>query len=311
MFEHIVVYGAGAIGSIYAAKLAASHDVTVVARREHVAAIRAGGLHLTGCEETTIQVRAVTDLETIEPQTLVVLTTKVHANRAAALAMAGQVRSDTVILCVQNGLGGEEIVKGVVGDRCLVLRAITHFGAIFRTPGVIEYKVAGHTLIEHGPRSREIAALLSACGLDGRVSQSIKHDIWRKLIINCVINPITSMIGGEVGGIASPGLGSLKRLIVDECLAVARADGVTFDFDFVEMIDRVFQPSRNIASMRQDLLNGRATEIDHLNGAVADLGRRSGIACPVNAAVVAIIKALEAMSIRPTAPLPDAHRVAQ
>ena len=106
------------------------------------------------------------------------------------------------------------------------------------------------------------------------------------------------MIGSDVGGIANPGLGPLKHLVFEECLAVARADGVMLATDFVEMIDRVFAPSRNIASMRQDLLSGRPTEIDHMNGAVVDLGRRSGIACPVNAAIVSIVKALEGYSQR-------------
>jgi 2-dehydropantoate 2-reductase len=298
MIEHIVVFGAGAIGSIYAVKLAAHHDVTVVARREHAAAINANGLRLTGCEDITRRVRAVTELGAVNPGTLIILSTKVNANHEAAAAIAGKVRTDTVILCVQNGLGSENIVREVLGGRCMVLRAITHFGAIFRTPGVVEFRVAGHTLIEPGPRSAEIAALFTASGLDGRISESIKKDIWRKLIINCVINPITSMIGSDVAGIAGAGLGPLKRLVVDECVAVAAADGVVFDVDFVEMIDRVFRSSRNIASMRQDLLCGRPTEIDHMNGAVADLGRRFGIPCPVNAAIVTIIKALEADSRR-------------
>jgi 2-dehydropantoate 2-reductase len=225
-----------------------------------------------------------------------VLSTKVNDNRAAVEGIAGHVRSDTVILCVQNGLGGDAIVKEVVGGRCMVLRAITHFGAIFRTPGVVEFKVAGHTVIEQSLRSAEIADLFTTCGLDGRLSDSIKVDVWRKLVLNCVINPLTAIVGSDVGGIANAGLGPLKRLVADECVAVARADGVAFDFDFVETIDRVFASSRNIASMRQDLLKGRPTEIEHLNGAVVDLGRRFGIDCPVNAALVAIIKALE----RPT-----------
>jgi len=296
VFEHIVVFGAGAIGSVYAAKLAKHYDVTVVARPDHVAAIRANGLRLTGYEEATRHVRAVTELDAVGPGTLILLSTKVNGNRAAAAAIADKGRSDTVVLCLQNGLGGEEIVKEVVGDRCLVLRAITHFGAIFRTPGTVEFKVSGYTLVEPSLRSGEVAEVLNDCGLDARISPSIKEEIWRKLIINCVINPITSIIGSDVGGIASPGLGPLKRLIVDECVAVARADGIAFDSDFVAMIDDVFVSSRNIASMRQDLLSGRPTEIDHMNGAVADLGRRFGIACPVNAAIVSIIKALEAGS---------------
>jgi 2-dehydropantoate 2-reductase len=227
------------------------------------------------------------------PGTLVVLSTKVNDNRAAAEGIADKVREDTVILCVQNGLGGEDIVKEAVHGRCLVLRAITHFGAIFRTPGIVEFKVAGDTLIEQSPRSAEIADLFTSCGLDGRLSDSIRVDVWQKLVINCVINPVTAILGSDVGGIANPGLGPLKQLVVAECLDVARADGVALDPDFVETIDRVFASSRNIASMRQDLLKARPTEIDHLNGAVVDLGRRFGIACPVNAALVAIIKGLE------------------
>jgi len=293
MIEHIIVLGAGAIGSIYAARLAGACDVTVVARREHAEAINANGLRLSGLEDVTVRLRAVTTVRSIAPRTLVVLSTKVNDNRAAAESIADKVQDDTVILCVQNGLGGEDIVGEAVNGRCVVLRAITHFGGIFRAAGVVELKFAGNTLIEQSPWSAEIADLFTACGLDGRVSDAIRVDVWRKLVINCVINPVTAIVGTDVGGIADAGLGPLKQLVIDECVEVARADGVAFDLDFVETIDRVFAPSRNIASMRQDLLKGRHTEIDHLNGAVVDLGRRFGIACPVNAALVAIIKALE------------------
>jgi 2-dehydropantoate 2-reductase len=89
----------------------------------------------------------------------------------------------------------------------------------------------------------------------------------------------------------------VKQLVVDECLQVAREDGVTFDIDFVPTIAEVFGTARTIASMRQDLLKGKATEIDHMNGAVVSLGRRLGIACPVNTALVAIIKTMEARAV--------------
>jgi 2-dehydropantoate 2-reductase len=290
----IVVVGAGAIGSIYAAKLAAHHAVTIVARRAHVDAINRNGLRLTGCEEMVCRLPASTDIPALEPDTLVLLTTKVNGNEAAAKQLAARVREDTVVLCVQNGLGGEEIVKAALGGRGVVLRAITQFGAIFREPGVIEYKVAGFTLIERHPRSAQISEVLTGSGLDGRISENITLEVWRKLIFNCVINPITSITGGDVGSIADPGLVPLKRLVVDECLQVARADGIEFEIDFVRTIDDVFGPSRNVASMRQDLLRGKPTEIDFLNGAVVALGRRQGIDCPVNAALVAIIKAMEA-----------------
>jgi 2-dehydropantoate 2-reductase len=302
----IIVLGAGAIGSLYAAKLSARHDVTVVARRAHADAITRDGLRVIGVETLTCHPRAVTSVESIAPGTLVLLTTKVNDNRAAIESIADRLRADTTILCVQNGLGGEDVVRSVAAARFpdappTVLRAITQFGGIFQAPGIVDYKKAGHTLIEDGPSSATLAALLTDSGLDGRVSPNIKQEIWRKLVVNCVINPITSIIGTDVGSIADRRLDPLKRLVVGECLAVAHADGVAFEGDFLAELDAVYGPSRNVASMRQDLLKGKATEIDYINGAVVDLGRRFGLACPVNAALVAIIKALEAAATSPTA----------
>jgi 2-dehydropantoate 2-reductase len=296
--DHIVVLGAGAIGSLYAAHLASRHDVTVVARQPHVDAINHAGLQVVGLEERTCRVRAVTRLDSLRPRTLVLLTTKVNDSRRTMADIAGIVRNDTVVLCIQNGLHSEQIVKAVVGDRCVVLRAITQFGAIFREPGVVEYKVRGSTVVEASQLSAAIADLLSESGLGGRVSDDIAVDVWRKLIFNCVINPITSIIGSDVGTIADTRLDPLKQLVIDECLQVARADGVIFDSDLVQAIADIFGVSRNIASMRQDLLKGKPTEIDHMNGAVVARGEQLGIPCPVNGALVAIIKAMEATSAR-------------
>lgn len=291
--EPVIVLGAGAIGSLYAAKLSARHPVTVVARRDHVDAIRSDGLRLIGLETLTARVHAVTQVESIATGTIVLLTTKVNASEAAVGAIADLVRDDTVIVCVQNGLHSEAIARRAVRGRCLVLRAITQFGAIVQSPGVINFTASGYTLIEQDPRSGAIAGMFTACGLDGRVSDDIKTEVWRKLIFNCVINPITSITGSDVGGIADARLDPLKRLVIDECLAVARSEGVDFSIDFLTTIADVFGPSRNIASMRQDLMRGTPTEIDHMNGAVVDLGRRAGIDCPVNTALVAIVKALD------------------
>jgi 2-dehydropantoate 2-reductase len=291
--EPVIVLGAGAIGSVYAVKMAERHPVTIVGRRDHVDAITSEGLRLIGRETVTARVDAVTKVEAIAPNTIVLLTTKVNASEAALAPIADLVRDDTVIVCVQNGLDSEGIARLAVRGRCLVLRAITQFGAIFQSPGVVNFTASGYTLLEDGPRSAALAAMLTACGLDGRVTPDIKTEIWRKLIYNCVINPITAITGSEVGGIADPRLDPLKQLVIDECLAVARSEGVHFEIDFLSTIAEVFGASRTIASMRQDLMRGRPTEIDHMNGAVAALGRRAGIACPVNDALTAIITAMD------------------
>jgi 2-dehydropantoate 2-reductase len=297
--DAVVVLGAGAIGSVYAVKLAARHHVTVVARPDHVDTIRIGGLRLIGRETLTAHPVAVTQLESIAPNTVILLTTKVTASAAALAPIADLVRDDTIVVCVQNGLDSEGIARRALRGRGVVLRAITQFGAIFQAPGLINFTASGYTLIEDGPHSAAIATMLTAAGLDGRVSADIKTEVWRKLIFNCVINPITAITGTEVGGIANPALDPLKRLVIDECVAVARSEGVTFDIDFLPTIAEVFGASRTIASMRQDLMRGRPTEIDHMNGAVAALGRRTGIDCPVNAALTAIVKAMDRCTMTP------------
>ena len=304
--DHVVVVGAGAIGSLYAAKLASHADVTVVARAAHVDAINRDGLRVSGVESFVARVTATTRVERILPNTLVLLTTKVNDNRQAIAPLAPRLRDDTTILCVQNGFGGEDLVRAAIGDSgpgVVVLRAITQFGAIFREAGQVDYKVAGQTLIERHARSTAVVELFNAAGLKGQISDAIAVDVWRKLIFNCVINPITSITGTDVGGIADSRLDPLKRLVIDECLAVARAEGVYFDVDFVQAIADVFSASRNIASMRQDLLKGKPTEIGHMNGAVVALGARHGIACPVNAALTAIIKSMEHQPAQ--SPIPD------
>jgi len=290
---HIVVLGAGAIGSVYGAKLSTAHDVTLVTRPSHADAINTHGLKVIGTEEATYRVCATTAVEHLAPDALVVLTTKVSDTAAAIEPIAHLVSPGITILCVQNGLYSENLVKAIVGDRCLVLRAITHFGAIFRTPGVVELKVNASTRIEQSPRSAAIADAFTRCGLDGQVTDRIKDEMWQKLVVNCVINPINAITRAEVGAIADERLRPLKQLIVDECRRVAAIDGVDLAADFVDRIDRQYAPSRNLSSMQQDLLKGRRTEIDFLNGGVADFGARHGVACPVNQALTMIIKAME------------------
>jgi 2-dehydropantoate 2-reductase len=298
----IVILGAGAIGSVYGAKLSTAFDVTLVTRPSHADAINTHGLRVIGIEEATYHVRATTEVDRLDPDALVVLTTKVSDTQAAIQPITPLVTPATTILCVQNGLYSENLVKAIVGERCLVLRAITHFGAIFRTPGVVELKVSASTRIEVSPRSAAIAEAFTRCGLDGQVTDRIKDEMWQKLVVNCVINPINAITRAEVGAIADERLRPLKQLIVDECRRVAALDGVELAADFVDRIDRQYAPSRNLSSMQQDLLKGRRTEIDFLNGGVVGLGATYGVDCPVNQALTMIIKAMEGVPSTPPPP---------
>ncbi len=149
-------------------------------------------------------------MPSISPGTLILLTTKVTSNVAAVRPIVEMLPENVTIVCVQNGLYSENLVKELVGDRALVLRAITQVGGVLVEPGVVDNTVAGYTLLEAHDRSPAIAALLSEAGLDGRVSPDIRKEMWRKAIFNCVINPTTALIGSEVGAIVDPQLNCLE-----------------------------------------------------------------------------------------------------
>lgn len=292
----IFVLGAGAIGSLYGAKLAAQNEVTLVGRSDHVQAVLEKGLRIEGIESQTVHVHATTQINQMPSDALILVTTKVPATAAALESVKPLVRGDTTIISLQNGLDSDRIVRDAVGEHGTVLRGITQFGAIFEHPGVIRYMAKGYTLLEKNERSAGIAAILTAAGLDCRISGDIRTEVWRKLVFNCVVNPITAILGCKVGEIVDPHLSRLKQLVIEECTAVAAAEGVRLDLDFIAEIDAAYAGSRNIVSMRQDLLQGRVTEIDYLNGAVVALGLRHGLDCPVNDGLTRIIKALETKS---------------
>ena len=293
---NIIVLGAGAIGSIYGAKLSNLYNVTLVARKEHADKINKNGLKITGLENKTYKLKAATEIKKIENNTLILLTTKVYDSKKAVNDIKHLIKKDTIILCLQNGLYCENVVKKIIGKKCLVLRAVTNFGAAFLEPGVIQYNSYSYTAIEKNAKSFAIAKLFAKCGLNGYVSKNIKFDMWKKLILNCVLNPVTAILRIENNGIANERLNPLKRLIVDECLKVAKKDGVDFNIDFVKEINDAIKDSKNISSMQQDLIKGKQTEIDYLNEAVVQMGNKYGIKCPVNSALVMIIREMEKSS---------------
>jgi 2-dehydropantoate 2-reductase len=296
MNMRIIVLGAGAIGSLYGAKLARTNDVTLVGRPDHVSAIQREGLRVEGIEAQTVRVDATTHVLKLEPDTLILLTTKVPATMAALEPVMPLIRDDTTVVALQNGLNSDDVARKALRGVGTVLRGISQFGAIFERAGVVRYMARGYTLLENHERSAGIGAALNAAGLDCRIPRDMTIEVWRKLIFNCVVNPITTIIGSKVSEIADPRLNRLKQLVIDECLAVAAKEGVLLEANLMAEINAAYAGSPNIVSMQQDLLHRRDSEIDYLNGAVAGLGETHGLNCPINDALTRIIKGME---IRP------------
>jgi len=291
--ERVIVIGAGAIGSYYGALLSKRSDVLLVGRSPHVEAINSKGLVLSGEVEGVFKVEATTDVYEVPSSSLILLTTKAYDSEEAISSIKDLLGKNVAIVVLQNGLGNEEIVKEVIGEKAEVVRAFTTSGVEFTEPGRITVKLVGETILEGGKTGERIARLFNSCGLKTRLSDNMALELWSKLTMNCVINPLSAILRVPDKEIAADSLFVLRRRIVEECISVGRAEGIELDMSILESLEGVIPTYENYSSMCQDLMKGKRTEIDFLNGKVVEVGRRHGIPTPVNETITSLIKFLE------------------
>lgn len=292
IFNRIFVLGSGAVGSTFGALLSKREDVTLIGRKAHVDAINSNGLFLYGEFEGRYNVKADTEIREIPSNSLVILSTKVTGSRRAIEGIRHLVKKDTIMLLVQNGLGIEEIVKRILPDH-EVIRAVATLGAEFLEPGKISNVVLIKIDLEKSRSSEKIATLLKDCELVAEISDDINMQVWTKLTINSVLNPLTAIFQVRGNEIITDALRPVRHGIVDECLRVAQAEGIEIDPAIKEMIDEGVANFFNYSSMCQDMIKKKKTEIDFLNGKVVELGKKHNIPTPFNELVVAFIKFLE------------------
>ncbi len=301
----IVIIGAGAMGGLFAARLAAAgEDVSVVdVWAEHVETIRTQGLILeTGEGEVRTKPAAVTRVEDLAACAADLVIVFVKSGMTAAAARSAQTILGPVgrVLTLQNGLGNAEMIAEVFGaDR--VLAGTTAQGATLIGPGRIRHGGRGDTHIGRltGPVDdfcREAAMILSRAGIPAIAEDAVQSLIWGKLVINVGINALTALLrftNGQLNDHAETR--ELVKLAVAEAVQVAAASDVRLPYDnAVEKVLAVAAATAaNRSSMLQDILRGRATEIDAINGALVREGVRLGVPTPVNATLTLLIKALE------------------
>jgi len=291
-FQEIFVLGAGAIGSPYGAILSRKNAVTLVGRETHVEAISRKGLEVTGDIQERFFVKAETKIKKIPSDSLILLTTKAYDSAKALTEIKNLLKNDTVILILQNGLGNKELVKRIVGDKIKVLRGLVTIGAEFPEPGKITFW-KGETILEQTETSKRIADLFNENGLNTRISNDFEKELWNKLVINCVVNPLTAILRVRDNEIVLDILKEVRHGIIDECVRVGTAEGIVFESNLKESIDKKIQRYTNFSSMCQDLMKGKNTEIDFLNGQIVELGRKHRISTPINETLVSLVKSLE------------------
>jgi 2-dehydropantoate 2-reductase len=300
----VCVVGCGAVGSLFAASLAQLDDVEVWAfdlDAEHVVAIRERGLRLSGARDLVGRPHATTDASELAPCELAIVATKsMHTD--AAMASVAHALGDGAVCSVQNGLGNEEAIAEHVAR---VIRGTTFPAGHVVAPGHVHWDVEGDTTVgpfEPSPASSaEVERLAEACTRAGMPTSAVadaRGPQWRKVIFNAATNPVGALTGLTHGRVCEDE--ALRRLVsglVDEGKAVAAAEGIVLDPDPEELIDYAARPDvayDHKASMLQDAEARRQTEVDYLNGGIVRFGQERGVPTPLNAAVVALIKGLEA-----------------
>jgi 2-dehydropantoate 2-reductase len=299
----VCIVGCGAVGSLFAANLAQLDDVEMWAydlAREHVDAINANGLKLTGAGEVLGRVRATIGPSEIPPCDFGIVATKAMHTESAIAAVAPSFEQGAVA-SVQNGVGNEEAIAGHV-ER--VIRGTTFPAGKILEPGVVQWDVKGETTFgpfEPKPAPADaIAELAEACTRAGMPTHAVadaRPAQWRKVIFNAATNPVGALTGLTHGRICErPDLRALVSALVDEGKAVAAAQEIVLDSDPEELVDHAARPDvayDHKASMLQDVEARRATEIEYLNGGIARFGRELGVPTPLNQAITALVSALE------------------
>ena len=299
----ICVVGCGAVGSLFAANLSLLDDVEVVAydlSAEHVDAINADGLRLSGAGEVLGRPRATTVAAEIGQCDFAIVATKAMHTEAAMTATAAAL-AGACVATVQNGIGNEEVLARHLPR---VIRGTTFPAGKIVAPGHVQWDVKGDTTFgPFEPSSApfaEIERLADACtraGMPATAVADARGPQWRKVIFNASTNPIGALTGLTHGRVCErPDLRALVSGLVDEGKAVAAAQGIELDSDPEALIDHAAKPEvayDHKASMLQDVEARRSTEIDYLNGGIVRFGREHGVPTPLNEAIWALVKGVE------------------
>jgi 2-dehydropantoate 2-reductase len=323
----VLIYGAGAIGSFLGyllsdveveekveevkmleRKVSIVESVALLGRMDHIQRIRERGLEVSlaeGESPISIQFRhSFSDLDELAKSVfapeVVFVTVKTHALpmvltelRESGL-LDGKLK-DAEFVLLMNGMGNRERFD-LPDNR--IFEGITSIGVVFSGEGRIELKGRGKTVFEAEigeDLKKFLEARLSEKGFQAEFAVDFRAQQWMKLFANAVINPITALTREENGIVLSEHLAGVVEKIVGECVAVAEKEGQKFDelevLKFVRTVAK--ETSANTSSMLQDVLRGRRTEIDSINGYVLDMAAKHDMEVLANETLRGLMKAIE------------------
>lgn len=309
--HRFLIYGAGAIGSVFGGMLArAGHQVSLVGRNAHMEAVRERGLVMDGLlgDHVVVGTETFTELSGIdrEPALMTVFMSVKSSDTAAAvkaLARSGLVGDDTLVVSLQNGLGNLEFIREAFGPgRSFGGRVI--FGAQLTGPGHVHVSVWADRVLISGPGTvsgkkagRELADLLTRCGIETEVDDNIEAALWGKVLYNVGLNPMSALLDVPYGELGREE--NARRLLVqliEEAFTVGPKEVKLPWSSAGEYLEHFFgkllpSTESHLSSMLQDLARGKETEIESITGQVIRRADLLSLPVPVNRVVYELVKA--------------------
>jgi 2-dehydropantoate 2-reductase len=289
----IAVMGAGAVGCYYGGMLArAGHEVTLIGRPRHVDEVRRAGLFLETTEfKDRVRMGASTGADAARGAELVLFCVKSADTEAAGAQLAPHLDAGALVLSLQNGVDNAARLQSVLKQR--VAPAVVYVATEMAGPGHVKHHGRGELVVP--PEVAQWKDMFAKAGVPVQISDNVTGALWAKLIVNCAYNALSAITQLPYGRLVQgEGVQAVMRDAVDECLAVARACGITVPGDPHESVPNIARgmPAQ-YSSTAQDLASGKRTEIDHLNGTVVRKGEALGVPTPVNRALHTLVKLME------------------
>lgn len=303
----IAIAGAGAMGGRIGTQIQeAGYDVTLLDYwKEHVEKINRDGIEIqTETDTYHLDIKAKFPEEVNEQYDLIIILTKAMKSKEMieVLNQRGAIKSDTAILTMMNGLGHDETFAPVV-PKSQIFLAVTMWTAGMRGPGQLLLEGDGTIELQRvdgvaDERTETINQIFNDAKLNSRVSDNVFQSVWSKATLNSVLNPLCTILDKRIGEFAQYEQSrEMITPIIEEIVAVAEAKGIELNFDdLVKKVEGSYPDELqglHYPSMHQDLHSGRYTEIDYLNGKIAQYGKEVGVATPTNALLTHMIHQLE------------------
>ncbi len=297
----IVVFGAGAIGSLVGASLSKKNMVIFVGRAPHTTCIQDKGLRINGKTHLFVTIPSVESMAEVSflPD-LILLTVKSYDTEVACNQILPMIHDETMILSLQNGLDNiEKIIQYI--EKNHVLAGVTTHGAIFSKPGEIIHTGKGITILGEldGRKSKRLQTLVrifNEAGIETQMSDNIVKEIWRKAIINSSINPLTAFFGCNNGYLLKNSVLEkiVERVCTESCL-IAQSEGLPISpAEMLEKTKEVIRgTAQNYSSMLQSVQHHKKTEINSINGTLVRLAQQRNIDASLNKILTELIISLQ------------------